>query len=223
LPRIDTLEQQLGYLFRRKALLTQALTHRSFGSPHNERLEFLGDSVLGCVVAQSLLEKFPEASEGELSRLRASLVRRETLAAVARELGLPGHLRLGRGEDASGGTRRPSILADALEAVYGAVLVDGGYEAARTVVLATLSPAMDAVDERAKGKDAKTRLQEMLQARRQGLPRYEVIATRGAAHAQQFDVECTVPGMDLRARGSGSSRRAAEQEAAEALLGRLES
>jgi ribonuclease-3 len=221
LPRIDTLEQRLGYPFRRKALLTQALTHRSFGSPHNERLEFLGDSVLGCVVAQSLLDKFPESSEGELSRLRASLVRRETLAAVARELGLPPHLRLGRGEDASGGTGRPSILADALEAVYGAVLVDGGYEAARAVVLATLSAAMDAVDERAKGKDAKTRLQETLQARRQGLPRYEVIATHGAAHAQKFDVECTVPGLDLHARGSGNSRRAAEQEAAEALLRRL--
>jgi len=222
LPRIDALEQRLGYGFRNKALLEQALTHRSFGTPHNERLEFLGDGVLGCVVAQSLLERFPEASEGELSRLRASLVRRDALAAVARALGLQAHVRVGRGEDASGGTGRPSVLADALEAVYGAVLLDGGYDAACAVVLATLGEALAAMDDRSTAKDAKTRLQEDLQARRLGLPHYEVAATRGAAHSREFDVECSVAGLDLRARGRGRSRRAAEQEAAAALLRQLQ-
>lgn len=219
---IEALEERLGYRFRRRELLEQALTHRSFGTPHNERLEFLGDGVLGCVVAEALLERFPQASEGELSRHRASLVRRDTLAAIAGELRLADFLRVGRGEDASGGTRRPSILADALEAVFGAVLMDGGYECARAAVLAALGSALGSGDARASAKDAKTRLQEALQAQRRGLPRYEVIATRGAAHAQEFEVECTVEGMDLRARGSGRSRRAAEQQAAADLLRRLE-
>jgi len=217
----DALEQRLGYRFRRQELLEQALTHRSFGTPHNERLEFLGDGLLGCVVAESLLDRFPQASEGELSRLRASLVRRESLAALAAGLGLADHVRVGRGEGASGGAGRPSILADTLEALYGAVLLDGGYACARAVVLATLGGALAATDASATAKDAKTRLQEALQARRQGLPRYAVVATRGAAHAQEFDVECTVEGLALHARGSGSSRRAAEQKAAEALLDRL--
>jgi ribonuclease-3 len=216
----DALEERLGHRFRRKELLHQALTHRSFGAPHNERLEFLGDGVLGCVIAEALLEKFPQSSEGELSRLRASLVRREALAAAAAHLGLAEHLRIGHGESASGGTGRASILADALEALYGAVLLDGGYASARASVLATLGDALAAADERTT-KDAKTRLQEALQARRQGLPRYEVVGTRGAAHAQEFDVECSIDGLDLRARGSGSSRRAAEQKAAELLLRRL--
>jgi len=218
----DDLEQRLGYQFRNRALLEQALTHRSFGTPHYERLEFLGDGVLGSVIAQSLLERFPQASEGELSRLRASLVRRDALADVAKVLGLPAHLRLGRGEETSGGPGRPSILADALEAIYGAVMLDGGYEQARAVVLHTLGDALSATDERSTAKDAKTRLQEALQARRQGLPRYEVVATHGAAHAQEFDVECSVAGLDLRARGRGGSRRSAEQEAAEALLRQLQ-
>jgi ribonuclease-3 len=217
---IDALEEGLGHRFRRKELLEQALTHRSYGTPHNERLEFLGDGVLGCVVAEALLDRFPQASEGELSRLRASLVRREALARAATRLGLARHLRIGRGESADGGPVRASILADALEALYGAVLQDGGYANARACVLATLGGAWAAVDERAT-KDAKTRLQEALQARRQGLPRYEVVATRGAAHQQTFDVECSIEGLALRARGSGPSRRAAEQDAAESLLRRL--
>jgi ribonuclease-3 len=221
LPEFEGLERRLGHHFQRKELLLQALTHRSFGTPHNERLEFLGDGVLGCVVAHTLVEKFPSATEGELSRLRASLVRQESLAAIALALGIAEHLRVGRGEGASGGAERPSILADTLEAIFGAVLLDGGYASARTAVLATLHAALAAADERATEKDAKTRLQETLQARRLGLPRYAVVATRGAAHAQEFDVECTVEGLDLRARGSGSSRRAAEQQAAEALLRRL--
>jgi ribonuclease-3 len=217
LPGIEALEERLGHRFRRQELLLQALTHRSFGAPHNERLEFLGDGVLGCVVAEALLDRFPQASEGELSRLRASLVRREALAEAAARLELAGHLRIGRGESASGEAVQPSILADALEALYGAVLLDGGYASARAAVLATLGEALAAADERTT-KDAKTRLQEALQARRQGLPRYAVVATRGAAHQQIFDVECSIEGLDLRARGSGSSRRAAEQEAAESLL-----
>jgi ribonuclease-3 len=218
LPDIAALEERLGHHFRRSDLRDQALTHRSFGAPHNERLEFLGDGVLGCVVAEALLEKFPDCNEGELSRLRASLVREEALAAVAAALGLAPHLRLGRSEISSGGAERPSILADALEALYGAVFLDGGYASARSVVRTTLGPALAQADARSGGKDPKTRLQEALQARQEGLPRYAVTGVRGAAHQQVFDVECTVDGLALRARGSGSSRRAAEQVAAEALL-----
>jgi ribonuclease-3 len=219
---IDALEERLGYRFRRQELLQQALTHRSFGALHNERLEFLGDGVLGCVVAEALLERLPQASEGELSRHRASLVRRESLAALAAGLRLMDLLRVGRGEDASGGTRRPSMLADALEAVFGAVLLDGGYERARAVVLTVLDEALRTAGAHAAAKDAKTRLQEALQAQRLGLPRYEVVATRGVAHAQEFEVECSIEGRELRARGSGRSRRAAEQQAAEDLLRRLD-
>lgn len=215
------LEERLQHVFRHRELLEQALTHRSYGASHNERLEFLGDGVLGCVVAESLLERFPQLSEGELSRLRASLVRKEALAAAAGDLGLAECLRLGQGESASGGAARPSILADALEALFGAVFLDGGYASARRAILAALGTALDAADERTTAKDPKTRLQEVLQARRHGLPRYEVVATRGAAHQQEFEVECVVDGVDMRARGSGTSRRAAEQQAAAALLGRL--
>ena len=219
--RTAALEERLGHRFARSELLEQALTHRSFGSPHNERLEFLGDGVLGCVVAESLMLRFPALSEGELSRLRASLVREEALAAAAGGLGLAEHLRLGQGESASGGAGRASILADALEAVYGAVFMDAGYDAARRAVLGTLGAALAGAGESGLAKDAKTRLQETLQARRLGLPRYEVLATRGAAHQQTFEVECVVEQLGLRAPGSGSSRRAAEQQAAEALLGRI--
>lgn len=219
--RSARLEDRLGHRFRRGELLEQALTHRSFGALHNERLEFLGDGVLGCVIAEALLERFPQLSEGELSRLRASLVCGESLAAAGARLGLAEHLRMGAGEAASGGAHRPSILADALEALYGAVFLDGGYVPARNAVLATLGDALEAVDERTTAKDPKTRLQEALQARRQGLPRYQVVATRGAAHEQVFEVECSIEALGMQARGSGASRRAAEQQAAEALLSRL--
>lgn len=220
--RTARLEERLGHRFRHGQLLEQALTHRSFGAPNNERLEFLGDGVLGCVVAEALLARFPQLSEGELSRMRASLVRKEALAAAAASLELAGYLRMGQGESASGGAQRPSILADALEALFGAAFLDGGYACARTAVLATLGGALAAIDELKTAKDPKTRLQEVLQARRQGLPRYAVVATHGAAHEQVFEVECSVEGLDLHARGSGASRRAAEQQAAQALLGRLE-
>ena len=215
------LEERLGHRFLRAELLAQALTHRSFGSPHNERLEFLGDGVLGCVMAQELFARFPALSEGDLSRLRASLVRKESLAAVARELGLGAYLRLGEGESASGGAARPSILADTLEALYGAVFLDAGYEGARATVCSTFGAALDALDPCTTGKDPKTRLQELLQGRGQGLPSYHLVATQGAAHRQTFEVECMVEQLGLRATGKGEARRAAEQQAAEALLRQL--
>jgi len=215
------LEERLGHRFERAGLLEQALTHRSYGSPHNERLEFLGDGVLDCVMAQELFARFPALSEGELSRLRASLVRKETLAAVARDLGLGDHLRLGEGESASGGASRPSILADTLEALYGAVFLDAGYESARRAVCSTFGSVLESLDPNATAKDPKTRLQELLQARGQGLPSYRVVATQGAAHLQTFEVECAVEQLGLRATGRGEARRAAEQQAAEALLRQL--
>ena len=215
------LEERLGHRFERAGLLEQALTHRSYGSPHNERLAFLGDGVLDCVMAQELFARFPALSEGELSRLRASLVRKETLAAVARDLGLGDHLRLGEGESASGGANRPSILADTLEALYGAVFLDAGYESARRAVCGTFGSVLESLDPNATAKDPKTRLQELLQARGQGLPSYSVVATQGAAHLQTFEVECVVEQLGLRATGRGEARRAAEQQAAEALLRQL--
>lgn len=215
------LERALGHRFRNSGLLEQALTHRSFGSPHNERLEFLGDGVLGCVITEELYSRFPERTEGELSRLRANLVRETALAGVARALGLSAFLRLGEGELASGGADRSSILADALEAVFGAVFLDGGYQAAKASVLKVYDEALARLNPGEPSKDAKTRLQELLQGRRQKLPQYRVVATRGAAHKQTFEVECSVDspvGEPKRATGSGSSRRIAEQQAAEHML-----
>jgi len=222
LSRASRLEARIGHRFKSSALLEQALTHRSFGSSHNERLEFLGDGVLDCVVAEELYARFPELPEGALSRLRANLVRQASLAGVARAIGLSGFMKLGEGELASGGAERPSILADGLEAVYGAVFLDGGYDAARATILRTLGDALGRLDAAAPAKDAKTRLQELLQGRRNKLPEYRVVATKGAAHKQTFEVECMVAELDLRATGSGSSRREAEQKAAEGLLRQLE-
>ena len=219
--RASRLEARIGHRFKSSALLEQALTHRSFGSSHNERLEFLGDGVLDCVVAEELYARFPELPEGALSRLRANLVRQASLAGVARAIGLSGFMKLGEGELASGGAERPSILADGLEAVYGAVFLDGGYGAARATILHTLGEALGRLDAAAPAKDPKTRLQELLQGRRNKLPEYRVVATKGAAHKQTFEVECTVAELDLRATGSGSSRREAEQKAAEGLLRQL--
>jgi len=220
--RHSALERRVGHRFKDPALLAQALTHRSFGSPHNERLEFLGDGVIGCVIAEELYTRFPGIAEGELSRLRASLVREAALAAVARAIGLSGFLRLGEGEVSSGGADRPSILADALEATFGAVFLDGGYEAVRAAVRSTFGDSLEKLDPREPAKDAKTVLQEFLQGRRQKLPEYRVVATAGAAHKQVFEVECTAAGLGLRASGSGSSRRSAEQQAATNLLKQIE-
>jgi len=215
------LEAALGHAFAHPELLAQALTHRSFGSTNNEQLEFLGDSVLDCVVSASLCRRFPDLREGELSRLRANLVRQESLAELARGLGLGGSLRLGEGELRSGGADRPSILADALEALIGAVFVDAGFDAASGVIGRLYQKVLDGVDPAKSGKDPKTALQEILQGRRLPLPRYRLLATRGEAHAQEFEVECEVPELRVRSTGLGSSRRIAEQQAAERAIAKI--
>lgn len=215
------LEKTLGYSFRQPELLRQALTHRSHSSPHNERLEFLGDSVLNCVVATLLYQRFQSLKEGELSRLRASLVRQESLAEIAADLVLGDVLRLGEGELKSGGFRRPSILADALEAIFGAIYLDAGFAAVQQTIEHLYRARIERIDPRSAGKDAKTALQELLQARRLPVPQYALLATRGDAHAQEFEVSCTVPAVGLSVTGSGGSRRGAEQQAAQAALERL--
>jgi ribonuclease-3 len=215
---LQGLQARLNYLFNDSRLLTRALTHRSFSSDHNERLEFLGDSVLGCCVAELLFERLSSLPEGDLSRVRASLVRQDTLHQLAVQLGLPGVILLGEGEMRSGGQKRPSILADALEAVIGAVYLDGGFAQARSLVQrlyqnVEINPAMAAI-----GKDPKTELQEWLQGRRMALPAYKVVATLGVSHQQTFDIECTIAELKLTQRGIGGSRRAGEQAAAAAML-----
>ncbi|WP_172197899.1 ribonuclease III [Niveibacterium sp. COAC-50] len=212
----------LGYSFSNSALLAQALTHRSFGAPHNERLEFIGDSVLNCVVARALFDRFPELDEGTLSRLRAGLVKQDALHAHALSLSLGDLLRLGEGELRSGGHRRPSILADALEAVFGAIFLDAGFDAASGVIDRLYAESIAAIDPRTAGKDPKTALQEWLQARRHPLPNYEMAQVRGEAHAQEFEVSCRIPALMLETKGRGASRRAAEQQAARAALDRIE-
>jgi ribonuclease-3 len=211
---IAALEERLGYSFTQRQLLEQAVTHRSHGAVHNERLEFLGDAVLNCTVAQLLFQKYARLNEGDLSRLRANLVKQQSLAEVAERLGLSEFLRLGEGEMKSGGFRRPSILADTIEATFGAVLVDGGFEAARDVITHLFEPVLKSVDPKTLGKDSKTLLQEFLQGKRLPLPVYTVVETRGAAHNQEFEVECSIPKLELSVRGTGRSRRAAEQSAA---------
>lgn len=212
--RLSHLQEVLNYQFKNQALLEQALTHRSHNAKHNERLEFLGDSVLNFIVASLLYMQFERVDEGDLSRLRANLVKQATLAEIAQTLKLADYLRLGEGELKSGGFRRPSILSDALEAVFGAVYLDGGFEAAASVVSQQYEPILLNIDPKTLGKDPKTLLQEMLQGRRLDLPLYLVIATHGAAHSQLFDVECRIDKLDIVVQASGSSRRAAEQSAA---------
>jgi ribonuclease-3 len=214
----DDLHDRLGYAFRRPELLAQALTHRSFGARHNERLEFVGDAVLNCVVAHALYDRFPDIHEGDLSRVRASLVNRDALAEVARRLGMSGAIQLGEGEQRSGGPDRPSILADALEALYGAVFLDGGFDAARDVIDRTFGEMLRDVDPTLLGKDPKTRLQEWLQGRRMPVPDYRIAEVSGEAHAQRFVVECSIPALGIATQGAGSSRRAAEQAAAESAF-----
>lgn len=204
----------MQYVFVRRALLDQALTHRSYGSPNNERQEFLGDSVLNCSIAQALYATFPDLPEGSLSRLRANLVRQETLADIAIRLNVGENLRMGEGEMKSGGFRRPSILADALESIFGAIYLDGGFDAANTVIQTLFKPLIAQIDPKASGKDAKTELQELLQARRLPLPEYRIIHTVGNAHDQDFIVDCILSSPAICTRGQGKSRRAAEQEAA---------
>ena len=210
----EWLRDRLGYDCHDTALLEAALTHRSAAALNNERLEYLGDAVLSFVVAELLYRMLPRAPEGDLSRLRASLVSGETLAAVAAENGLGEWLVLGEGELKSGGHRRKSILADALEALVGAVYLDGGMEPARAVVERLLGPRLENLPPAAELKDAKTRLQELLQGRGQELPVYAVLAAFGPPHQQTFRVRCELPGRDLAAEAEGSTRRRAEQEAA---------
>ncbi len=204
----------MGYTFNRPELLRQALTHRSHGFPNNERLEFLGDSVLNCAVAGLIFRRFPDLTEGNLSRVRANLVNQQMLAQLAQMLELGKLIRLGDGELKSGGAQRPSIIADALEAVLGAIYLDGGFAPAENIVAVLFSPSLQELDARTFGKDPKTLLQEYLQARRLTLPQYTVIETSGEAHQQQFKVECMIAKPDLRTVGEGASRRSAEQEAA---------
>lgn len=211
---VSAIEKTIRYEFICRERIEQALTHRSFGTPHNERLEFLGDSVLNCVIAEALYERFGSVQEGDLSRLRANLVRQETLAEIAQKLNLGEYLRLGEGELKSGGFRRPSILADALEALFGAVFLDGGFDRAREAILGLYEFYFANLDPHQSGKDAKTTLQEFLQGRRMALPQYKLRATRGEAHAQIFEVECWIEDLGISTVGIGLSRRSAEQEAA---------
>ncbi|MBI3898612.1 MAG: ribonuclease III [Gammaproteobacteria bacterium] len=213
--------RRLNYTFAEPALLERALTHRSRSGDNYERLEFLGDSVLNFVVSGDLYKRFPELSEGELTRLRASLVKKETLAAVARDLVLGDSLVLGSGELKSGGFDRDSILADSLEAVFGAVYIDRGIDSARELILQLLAPHFGRLDPRAIPKDPKTRLQEYLQKQSVPLPIYNVLQIAGDPHNQLFIVECQVPELSLTTRGEGSTRRAAEQQAAQTAYERI--
>jgi ribonuclease-3 len=211
----------IHHAFTDAALLRQALTHRSCGTPHNERLEFIGDAVLGLVIARVLYQRFPATPEGKLTRMRAHLVNEDALAGVARSAGLGASMLLGEGEVRSGGAERPSILADAMEAVFGAIFLDAGLDAAARAIEACYGPVLTDIDPEALGKDPKTRLQEWLQARRVAVPAYAVVATTGEAHVQQFHVECRIPERAIVAAGEGSSRRIAEQQAAAAALAAL--
>jgi len=215
------LEKALGHTFADPGLLQTALTHRSHGAPHNERLEFIGDSVLNCAVALELYRRFPALAEGEMSRLRANLVRQDTLHQIADTLQLGDCLRLGEGELKSGGHRRPSILADAVEAIIGAVHLDAGFDAATALVGRLYDSRLGEIVPGQQIKDPKTRLQEYLQGRRLALPQYTLLDTLGEAHAQSFRVACTIDALRVRTEGDGPSRRAAEQMAAERALEKL--
>lgn len=214
----NRLQDRLGYRFQSEPLLVQALTHRSHGRLHNERLEFLGDSVLNCAVAAMLYARYTEFSEGELSRLRANLVKQEPLHQISQMLCLPEAIILGEGERRSGGTSRPSILADAVEALLGAIYLEAGFAQAAAIIERLYQPLLQHIDPAELGKDAKTRLQEHLQARRLPLPVYQVVGTHGQAHHQRFDVECLLSKPRQVFSGSGDSRRKAEQEAARVAL-----
>jgi ribonuclease-3 len=220
-PELAALQKRLNHAFASPKLLERALTHRSFTSDHNERLEFLGDSVLNLAISGLLFEKLSQLPEGDLSRVRANLVKQDTLFQIASGLGISGCLRLGDGEKRSGGHKRPSILADALEAVIGAVYLDAGFEVAASLVHRLYSGIELSAQMSAMGKDPKTELQEWLQARKMKLPLYRVVATLGEAHKQTFDVECTVQETGRSERGIGASRRAGEQAAAAAMLQHL--
>jgi ribonuclease-3 len=220
-PLLSWVERSFGYVFAQPALCHAAVSHRSIGAEHNERLEFLGDSVLNCCVARMLYDAHHQADEGALSRLRATLVSGETLAQIAGELGLGQHLRLGAGELKTGGFRRASILADALEAILGAIFLDSGFDAAAAVVARIMVPRMSELPAADALKDPKTRLQEALQAHGLALPIYTLTAVAGDPHQQSFTISCEVPVLGMSAVGEGASRRRAEQLAAAKLLALL--
>jgi ribonuclease-3 len=217
-----SIARKLGHDFSDESLLQTALTHRSYGTPNNERLEFLGDGILDFVIAAALYHRFPSLPEGDLSRLRANLVRQESLHRLALTLGVGKVLRLGEGELRSGGAERPSILADALEALFGAIYLDAGFQAAQSVIEQLYVSQLDELKPGQFQKDAKTRLQEWLQGRKKPLPRYQLLETSGAAHDQRFEVACEIDNPVLRTIGHGASRRIAEQVAAEQTLRELE-
>lgn len=217
----DALCRKIGYVFSQPQLLQYALTHRSYSRVHNERLEFLGDSVLNCVVAKYLFDTYPDFPEGDLSRLRSNLVNQQALSTLAQQLQLGELLLLGEGERKSAGFRRPSILADTLEALFGAVFLDAGFVVAERVVLGIYVPFIAQIDIQALGKDSKTLLQEYLQGRKLDLPHYAVTAIQGEAHAQVFLVQCSVAQLGITTHGEGGSRRTAEQAAAEAAYRQL--
>lgn len=214
----SALAKRLGHDFKDASLLKTALTHRSFGTPHNERLEFLGDSILNCTIAADLFERFPMQDEGDLSRLRATLVKQDALHQLALGLRIGDALRLGEGELRSGGHQRPSMLADAVEALIGAIYLDAGFVAAQQVILRLYEPLLDKLVPGQATKDPKTRLQEWLQGHKKALPRYQLLEATGAAHDQRFAVACEIDHLSLRTTGRGTSRRLAEQEAADNAL-----
>lgn len=218
---IDSLAKSLGYQFKTPALLTQALTHRSFSGNNNERLEFLGDSVLNFIIAHQLYLRFSKLPEGDLSRLRAQLVKESTLSEIAFSLNIGDALKLGEGELKSAGWRRPSILADALEAIIGAVYSDGGFASAETLVLKLYAEKLDTIDPKIIDKDAKSQLQEYLQGRKIDLPDYNVVSIEGEAHAQTFKMECVIEKLNITTVGEGTSRRVAEQQAAQLALEKI--
>lgn len=219
---LSQLGERLQYSFKDESLLEQALTHRSAGSKNNERLEFLGDGILNFVIADALYQQFPSFTEGELSRLRAHLVNGETLADIARELKLGDCLRLGAGELKSGGFRRSSILADVVESIFGAVYRDSGFDECRQLILKLYHDKLKNIPDPQSLKDAKTRLQELLQSRKVAIPVYKVLRVSGKAHDQSFEVECLIESMGIATRDKGHSRRKAEQLAAESAIVQVE-
>ena len=220
---LPVLQTRISYSFTQPELLQQALTHRSFSASNNERLEFLGDSVLNFIIAHQLFNLFPHLPEGDLSRLRAKLVKEASLAEIAVDLHLGDALKLGEGELKSAGWRRPSILADALEAILGAVYLDGGFDAAQKVVALLYRDKLSTIDPKAIDKDAKSQLQEYLQSKKMELPEYQVVSIEGEAHAQTFTVQCFIKKLKLTTTGVGTSRRVAEQQAAKLAMDNIQS
>jgi ribonuclease-3 len=220
-PSKEPIAGRLGYSFKNLGLLAQALTHRSFSANNNERLEFLGDGALNFIIANQLYNRFNKLPEGDLSRLRAQLVKESTLCEIAQNLNVGESLKLGEGELKNAGWRRPSILADALEAIVGAVYIDGGYKAAETLVLKLFQDKLKDIDPKIIDKDAKSQLQEYLQSKKMDLPDYNVVLIEGEAHAQTFKVACEIKALSISTIGDGTSRRIAEQRAAQLVLERI--